>query len=600
MRPHTRLLPSSLQLTALRRAAPRPAAAVAAVAALGWLGGCSMVSGWLGPSTGPDGQPLAVSCGSLAGALRALPGLPPLRISRSDMQAADAKGHPAHCLVQGSVNERTGIDGQRYAIRFEMRLPVAAAWNQRFLHQMNGGNDGVVKPALGDLAVLAEDALQRGFAVLSSDGGHDGDDPAHASAGLLKGNLFGLDPQARRDYGYTASDALWPVAQALMASHYAQAPQRNYMAGCSNGGRQAMVAANRQAARYDGFLAGAPGFNLPKASLQHAWDLQSWRLANADIRQAFSAADLKLVADHVLARCDGLDQLVDGIVSDVKRCQGALHLDQLRCQPGQAGNSGAGCLDERQLSALERAFGGAKNSRGEALYSDFPFDTGIAAPGWRAWKLQSSVPAWDRNPIIATMGAGSLAYVFSTPPNRVAGTPAALLDSLLRFDFDRDAPKIFAAQPPYTESAMAFMTPPDAANPTLAALRQRKGKLLIYHGSSDPVFSVNDSGRWVEKLQANLGASGAGDVARVFAVPGMGHCQGGPATDRFDALGALVNWVEKGQAPDRITASLSPQNKDVPSSWPAQRSRPLCPWPLVARYAGGDVEAAASFRCAAP
>jgi feruloyl esterase len=134
----------------------------------------------------------------------------------------------------------------------------------------------------------------------------------------------------------------------------------------------------------------------------------------------------------------------------------------------------------------------------------------------------------------------------------------------------------------------------------LTALRARKGKLLIYHGASDPVFSVNDSARWLEKLQHNLGASGAADVARLFAVPGMGHCQAGPATDRFDALGALVDWVEKGQAPERIVATLNPANKDVPAAWPATRSRPLCPYPLVARYAGGDTEAAASFRCAAP
>jgi len=582
------------------RTAPAARWALSPVLAASVLAGCSYLPSlpsFLGGGAAQPGQPVQpTACGSLPGAVADLPGL---KISRAATQAADAQGHPAHCLVQGLLNERTGLDGRRYAIRFEMRLPAAAAWNQRFLHQLNGGYDGVVKPALGELAILADDGLKRGFAVLSSDAGHDGDDPANAAAGLAKGQAFGLDPQARRDYGYAATEALWPVAQALMLRHYAQPPQRNYMAGCSNGGRQAMVAASRQGQRYDGLLAGAPGFNLPKAAVQHAWDVQSWRLAHSDIRQAFSPAALKLVTDHVLARCDGLDQLVDGIVSDVKRCQGALHLDSLRCAAGRS-NADGQCLSDGQLQALQRSFAGPVNSAGQALYSSWPFDTGIAAPGWRAWKLESNVAPWDRNPIIATMGAGSLALVFSTPPNKVQGTPAALLDSLLRFDFDRDAPKIYAVQPPFTESAMAVMSPPDATNPQLAELRQHKGKLLIYHGSSDPVFSVNDSARWIEKLQANLGYAGASDTARLFAVPGMGHCQAGPATDRFDALGALVDWVEKGQPPERITASLSPQNKDVPSTWPSQRSRPLCPWPLVARYAGGDVEAAASFRCAAP
>ena len=539
-----------------------------------------------------DGDaPQGLACGDLP---KAMAGMPGLKVAKASVQTADDKGHTAHCLVQGTLNERTGIDGQRYAIGWEMRLPTP--WNQRFLHQVNGGNDGVVKPAYGDMGILANDALARGFAVLSSDSGHNGDDPALAAAGLAKGNAFGLDPQARRDYGYSANPALFPVAQALMSKHYGQSPQRNYMAGCSNGGRHAMVTASRTPELYDGFLAGAPGFNLPKAAVQHAWDIQSWRMANPDIRKAFSPADLQLVASHVVARCDALDLLVDGMVTDIKRCQGALRLGDLRCQPGQSAN----CLADNQIRALERSFGGPRNSRGEQLYSDWSFDAGIAGVGWRAWKLESNVPPWDRNPIIATMGAGSLAYIFSTPPQKVNGTPAALLDSLLRFDFDRDAPRILAKQAPFNESAMDFMTPPDAANPQLAGLRARRGKLLVYHGASDPVFSINDTTRWADKLQANLGAAGAGDVARVFVVPAMGHCQGGPATDRFDALGALVDWVEKGQAPDRIVATLNPANKEVPTSWPASRSRPLCPWPTVARYAGGDVENAASFRCAAP
>ncbi len=552
------------------------------------------------PRPAGDGEPQTVqpqlACAALPRAVAALDGL---RLTGSRAQSADDKGHPAHCLLTGVLNERTGADGRGYAIGFELRLP--APWNRRFLHQTNGGNDGVVKPAFGDLGVLATDALSRGFAVLSSDAGHDGDDPANARTGLVKGNVFGLDPQARRDYGYAALGALYPVAQAAIGAYYGQPPRRNYMAGCSNGGRQAMVAASRWPERYDGFLAGAPGFNLPKAAVQHAWDIQSWRLADADIRKAFSPADLKLVADHVLARCDALDMLVDGIVSDVKRCQRALRLDDLRCRSAQARNPAApSCLADAQLGALQRAFAGPRNSRGEALYSDWSFDAGIAAPGWRAWKLESSVPPWDRNPIIATMGAGSLAYIFTTPPTPVAGTPAALLDYLARFDFDRDAPKIHASQPPFTESAMAVMTPPDAAAPELAGLRKRGGKLLIYHGNSDPVFSVNDSIAWVDKLQSRLGWQGASDAARLFTVPGMGHCQAGPATDRFDALGALVDWVEGGKPPERIVATLNPANKDVPAGWAPTRSRPLCAWPMVARYAGGDVESAASFRCATP
>ena len=137
-------------------------------------------------------------------------------------------------------------------------------------------------------------------------------------------------------------------------------------------------------------------------------------------------------------------------------------------------------------------------------------------------------------------------------------------------------------------------------NPLLADFARKGGKLIVLHGVADPVFSINDTLRWADRLQANLGLAKAGQVARVFPVPGMGHCQGGPAADRFDALGALVDWVENAKAPERIEARLNPANKELPAGWPAQRSRMLCPWPLVARYAGGDVEQAASFRCAAP
>jgi hypothetical protein len=153
----------------------------------------------------------------------------------------------------------------------------------------------------------------------------------------------------------------------------------------------------------------------------------------------------------------------------------------------------------------------------------------------------------------------------------------------------------------YTESAMSFMTPP---NPThLATLRDRGGKILVYHGVSDPIFSVDDSEAWYQGLQAaNSGDASA--FARFYRIPGMGHCSGGPATDQFDALTAMVNWVERGQAPGALIASARGAgnaggvNPDVPADWAANRTRPLCPYPQVARYNGsGSLESAASFSC---
>lgn len=140
------------------------------------------------------------------------------------------------------------------------------------------------------------------------------------------------------------------------------------------------------------------------------------------------------------------------------------------------------------------------------------------------------------------------------------------------------------------------MTPPDADNPKLDSMRAAGHKLILYHGQSDGVFSFNDSVRWWEKLNANAGGKAA-DFARLFAVPGMNHCATGPATDNFDALGAIVDWVEKGKAPDAILATVSAGNKELPANWSRSRARPLCPWPEFAHYIGGDVEKAESFVC---
>lgn len=194
------------------------------------------------------------------------------RLTRAEaVAAASAAGPtpavPAHCLVQGQLNERTSpVDGQRYAIGFELRLPQT--WNGRFFHQVNGGLDGAVVPAMGSIGGGAptHTALQQGFAVVSSDAGHTG----------AQNPRFGLDPQARIDYGYGAVTQLTPVAKQLIASAYGRGPDRSYIGGCSNGGRHAMVAASRLPGEYDGVLAGNPGFNLPRAAVAQLWGAQQW------------------------------------------------------------------------------------------------------------------------------------------------------------------------------------------------------------------------------------------------------------------------------------------------------------------------------------
>ena len=533
------------------------------------------------------------NCSPATTASLAIPGI---EIVASKLQEA-GNNLPKHCIITGIANQRTGADGKAYAIQFEMRLP--AEWNGRFLHQVNGGNDGVVVPALGsrpDGFASGGTPLSRGFAVLSSDSGHSGSDPANKPLGLTAGAAFGLDPQARRDYGYAADMTLSPVAKKVIALHYGRQPERSYMAGCSNGGRHAMVAASRMPENYDGFLVGNPGFDLPRAAVQHAWDVQAFLKADPDLRKSITKEDAQLVAARITEACDALDGAKDGLTSNLAACQKAFDLKSLVCAPGQNST----CLAEAKVDALKTSLAGPKNSKGEALYSDWPLDGGIGTGNWRAWKVESSVPPWNNYPIIATMGAASLNYIFSTPPVTVEGNSDKLIDALKAYDFDKDAPKIFAKDGTFTESAMDFMAPPDVDDPKLAGMQSAGRKMLIFHGQADPVFSVNNTIRWYERLNKN--AQGRADgFARLFTIPGGTHCGGGVTLDKFDALTALTDWVERGKAPERITAAIDPANKEIPATWNANRSRPLCPYPSYAAYSGsGDIEDAANFVCKAP
>ena len=395
-------------------------------------------------------------------------GLPATRI----VSAATVNDDPradSHCVLRAVVNERTGSDGKPYAIGFEMRLPQR--WNGRYFHQVNGGNDGAVVPAYGGLGGSQPDnALARGYATLSTDSGHDGQ--ANRDAGLVGGNLFGFDHQARLDYGYAANVTLTPLAKAIVERYYGRRPDYSYMVGCSNGGRHALVGATRLANEFDGFLAGAPGYNLPQVGLQHAWDVQSFAQANAQVPRAFSRDDMRLVADGVVAQCDALDGAADGMVGALAACQRTFDLERLACSAPSNGQ----CLAPQQVAALKRAFAGPTDKSGRRLYTSWLFDAGLGSNDWRNWKLESAIPGFGGSPLIATLGAGSLAQIFTTPPTSVAGTPQALLDYLLAFDFERDAQKIEATTPAYPLSAMDFMAPTDWRSPRLAELKPPTAK----------------------------------------------------------------------------------------------------------------------------
>ncbi|MBP7566365.1 MAG: tannase/feruloyl esterase family alpha/beta hydrolase [Burkholderiaceae bacterium] len=585
--------------------AGRPAATLAAVAAAALLAGCAAAPRDVREPRGSaaPGFAHAMSCESVVQRFSA----PGLRIASAERVAAGALVLPGiawqvpeHCVVKGSVDERTSpVDGKRYAIGFEMRLP--ASWNGRFMYQANGGLDGFVTPAYGDIlgGGPTSNGLTKGFAVMSSDAGH-----AFDRSTPIGGATFGLDAQARRDYGYNAVARLTPLAKSMLASYYGKRPDTSYIVGTSNGGRHAFVAAARLPGEYDGILAVTPGYELPRAAVAQVWGAQQFakvarRGANGrpDLATAFPPADLRLVAERVLARCDMLDGAFDGIVADVAACQEAFDAqrDIPTCGPGAAGSGQ--CLTQAQKDVLVRVFAGPSDATGMRLYDGLPWDAGVAGADWARWKFDYSVGPRD---------AIALAFVMTTPPaspGTVTGQGTTLIDYALGFDVDRDAGRIFTTEGPYTESAMEFMTPRD---PAFREFVRRGGKLIVLHGTADPVFSALGSVRWMQEFTVAHGAAQARRSARLFLVPGMNHSRGGPATDQFDALDPLVRWVESGEAPARIEARArgagSPvPNAEVPSAWNPARTRPLCPWPEVTRYSGqGDIENAASFACVAP
>ena len=490
-----------------------------------------------------------------------------------------------HCLVGGKMFERVSVvDKKTYAIAFEIRLPKD--WNGRFWHQGNGGIDGAVVPASGTFGGgPLTSALLQGFAVLSSDAGH---------SNAQGGPAFGVDPQARLDYGYQAVGKLTPMAKNLIELAYGKAPDRSYFGGCSNGGRHTLIAAARYAEDYDGYLAGAPGHNLPIAALANIFGAQRYAtVATGDpttpagLETAFTAAERKTVASAVLARCDALDGVTDGLVQDSDACQRRFRFfrDVSTCSGARDGT----CLTLAQKIAIAPIFRGATLANGERFYAGFPFDAGLGGGGIPFWEFTA--------PLV--LDSGAVGLIFGVPPADPAtfNGPAFSLGGNINTLYA----SLFATNAIYTESAMSFMTPPDATQ--LADVRRRGAKVLVYHGVSDPIFSVSDTAAWYEGVERNSGGD-ASNFARFFRVPGMGHCSGGPATDQFDLISPLVAWVEQGDAPERITASArgpgnaGGANPEVPAAWAAARTRPLCPYPSVARYRGfGDVEAASSYRC---
>jgi hypothetical protein len=483
----------------------------------------------------------------------AAPGL--LVTSAEKVKASTAPLLPAHCLLRGEVNKHTGTDGKAYGDMFELRMPDD--WNGRLLFQGGGGLDGTVQPAIGGNGMFDRPALLRGYAVVSTDGGHEADPKAPRDAGT-----FGSDPGALVDYEYRSTQLVTDAAKAILLKHYGERPKRSYFRGCSNGGREGLMAVQRYPQYFDGVIAGAPAFHLTRAMVAEAWTTMQFAAITPELPRALSDVDLQLVAHGVLAKCDALDGVEDDLISNPEAC----HFDpaELQC----AGEKTDTCLTAAQVTALKKVMGGPVDSHGASLYSDWPYDSGIAGEGWRAWILGS-----EKMPSINTL-------IFPPAINGMALAGKQPPIDIFHFDFDHDAARL--------NKAAATSLNSDSTN--LAPFRKRGSKLILYTGMSDPVFSANDLIRYYKDvMRTSGGEKETFAFARLYLLPGVNHCGGGPGLDSFDSLTAMERWVEEGVAPEHMIAKGS--------AFPG-RTRPMCPYPLRPIYNGwGNIENAASFAC---
>ncbi len=521
-------------------------------------------------------DPIATKCGDLVGMkiantviseAVAVPAGQPLTIPGGFGPPSVITSLPAHCLVHGVTNGHKGAGGKEYGDQFELRLPDA--WQGRLLYMGGGGLDGVLNPALGlqgaGSVADRKSALALGYAVVSTDGGH------HDSGQINSDGSFGSDPDARADYNYRSTKLVTDVARKVIDQHYRQPIRYSYFQGCSNGGREGLMTAERYPEYFDGVIAGAPAFNLTHAAIAEAWN--TVELASiapkkadgtADLSQSLTEADLKLLSSAVLDKCDALDGLKDGLIFNPEAC----HFDPLvlKCSAGAS----SGCLSAEKVSVIDSIFKGPHDSAGKAIYSPWPYDSGDSAEGWRVW-MTGVGPVPSINVMIFPSFFNGLALA-SVPPK---------ID-IFKFNFASDPARI--------DQAAAEINP---TSTDWSAFHKRKGKLLLYSGMADPVFSALDLIRYYRQVEEkNGGEKEVQSFARLFLTPGMNHCSGGPGLDDFDTLGAMQSWVESGKAPDSLLAS----GKAFPG-----RTRPLCAYPLIARYKGtGNAEEAASFSCEKP
>lgn len=469
--------------------------------------------------------------------------------------AAPYKNLPAFCRVAGVIKPTSDSE-----IKFEVWLP-AANWNGKFHGIGNGGFAGSI--SYGGPAGGLSSALARGYATASTDTGHSG-----GSAEWALGH-----PEKIVDYGHRAIHEMTVKAKLIIKAFYGAGPNRSYFASCSNGGRQALMEAQRYPNDYDGIIAGAPANAFTQILTGFAWNMKN---TLADPASYIPAKKLKTIEAAALAACDSRDGVKDGVLDDPTKC--GFDPAALLCK----GEETDECLTEKQITALKKIYAGPRDAKGKLIVPGFTPGGETGPGGWTAW-ITGAAPTTALQFFFSTQAFKNMVY---NDPNWDFKT----------FDLERDGKLANEKLAPVL----------NATDSNLNAFSARGGKLILYHGWNDAALPPMNTVNYYQSVAAKLGQQRANSFVRLFMAPGVQHCAGGPGPDGFgqmvssaqsdpqhDLTLAVERWVEQGVAPEQVIAT-----KRQGANAPPLRTRPLCPYPQVARYKGsGSTDDAANFKC---
>jgi hypothetical protein len=473
---------------------------------------------------------------------------------------ADVKIESAK-LVAGTANLRENCDIRGVIwpeAKFVVKLPTD--WNNRFEMEGNGGWAGTISMAQVDGAV------RDGYAATSTDTGHD----AQKEPGAIFALASASNPNAARkviDHGYLATHETAVLAKKMIRAYYGSDPRYSYWVGCSTGGRQGLMEAQRYPEDFDGYVVGAPVLFLSGLQMKAIWNY----IAVGDGPGKIATTKLPALAKGVYEKCDALDGLKDGLIENPLKCNFDPAVDLQKCSSEET----ADCFTPAQIAALKKVYDGPRNSAGKQLFPGMPpGGEAFASAGGRGGAQPRS--GWDGSLANSFGLANSFMQYMAFDPPKGANW------DYHTFNFDVDANNM---------TAVGLRI--DATIPDLTAVKMRGGKIVHYHGWADPGVSAKMSVNYYEAAKKTMGEKETTDFYRFFPVPGMFHCGGGPGCGNVDWLAAAVDWVEHGKAPEMLVGAHVEGGKIT-------RTRPICAYPQVAAYKGsGSIDEATNFSCVA-